>query len=377
MPKYIRNLGPKASERAWREAQGLLAASETRIGHIDTGVFSHKTLGYVGDKPPANLLVSLGKNVYDPKPGNDAPVTDLTKGSGFIDQAAEFPDHGVKTLSVILGDRKDELTGVAPGAKIIPYRVANGPIFVGDARTGKMGEAMNLALDLPNPPRVFSISMGNPGFTGIFEFLRGVTGGKAGIEKETTAAINRAYEQGVIIVCAGGQVLNQVIYPARFGRTIAVGGIREDETHYPDGGYPSPSLIDVWAYAANINRASGVRLASGAIKQLHADDEDPDNVDLEPSGTSYAAPQVAAAAAMWVTRWSVELLAFAEMWMIVEAFRKALRDSAKAESIRKSRNNRQMEKIRRLDVDRLMRTPPDLAATYRKRNAVSAHASWL
>ncbi|MEM8755741.1 MAG: S8/S53 family peptidase, partial [Pseudomonadota bacterium] len=329
MTRYIRDLGPKRSERAWKEAQGLLEASETIIGHIDTGLFPHETLGYRGDAPPANLLIDRGLNVFDPKPGDGAPTTDLTKGSGLIAGASEYPDHGVKTLSVILANRPGELIGVAPGAKVIPYRVANGPIFVGEARTGLIGRAMDHAMDQPNPPRVFSISMGNPGVTGLFEFLRGITGGKPGIEKEATKALNRAYDQGLIVVCAGGQVLDQLVYPARFGRTISVGGITEADTHYPPGGYQNSGEPDIWAYAANVNRAAGARRPDGTIKQTHADD--PDSEEGEPSGTSYAAPQVAAAAAMWVTRWSVELLAFAEMWMIVEAFRRALRDSAKEE----------------------------------------------
>ena len=375
--KYIRDLGPSFGEAAWRDAQKRLRESETIIGHIDTGLFPHKTLGYGDDgAPPENILLAEGKNVFDAGgAAGDAPVTDLTKGEGAIAQAAEFPDHGVKTLSIILADRPGELVGVAPGAKILPYRVANGPVFVGDAKTGLIGRAMDHALDLPNPPRVFSISMGNPGGLGPFELLRVVTGGKAGMQKETTKAINRAYEQGVIVVCAGGQVINQIVYPARFGRTIAVGGIREDGTHYPTGGYKNSGEPDVWAYASNVNRAAGERLADGTIKQTHADD--PGSTDNEPSGTSYAAPQVAAAAAMWVTRWSVELLAFAEMWMIVEAFRKALRDSASREEIKASRNTSKTIRIRRLDIDRLMRTPPDREATLRKRDRVSSHASWL
>ena len=138
------------------------------------------------------------------------------------------------------------------------------------------------------------------------------------------------------------------------------------------GGYKNSGEPDIWAYAANINRAAG-HLKSGKIVQTHADD--PNSTDGEPSGTSYAAPQVAAAAAMWVTRWSVELLAYAEMWMIVEAFRKALRDSASVESIKASANSSKKIKIRRLDIDKLLRTPPDRSAKLRKRNKVSAHAS--
>ncbi len=375
--QFLHDLGPQPGDTAWRSAIGLLAASETIIGHIDTGLFPHETLGFdAAGNPPTNILLDRGLNVYDPGGAfGDAPRTDLRKGSGLIADAAEFPDHGVKTLSVILGNRRGILIGTAPEAKIIPYRVANGPVFVGNARTGLIGRAMDHAMDQPNPPRVFSISMGNPGVVGLFEFLRGITGGSPGMEAETTRAINRAYEQGIIIVAAGGQVINQMVYPARFGRTISVGGIRMDETHYPVGGYKNSGEPDIWAYAANINRAAGSLKSDGTIKQTHA--ADADSTDGEPSGTSYAAPQVAAAAAMWVTRWSVELLALAEMWMIVEAFREALTRSARVERIKASPNSSTLIPIRRLDIEALMRTPPDLTIRHRKRQAVSRHGSWL
>ena len=170
------------------------------------------------------------------------------------------------------------------------------------------------------------------------------------------------------------QVINQIVYPARLGRTIAVGGVRGDENHYPDGGYRNSGKPDIWCYASNVNRAAG-HLKDGKIVQTHADD--PGSDETEPSGTSYATPQVAAAAAMWVTRWSVELHAFAEMWMIVEAFRKALKDSASKEKIKASANSQRKISIRRLDIDKLMRTPPALGHRFRKRNKVTAHGSWL
>ncbi|MEL7463799.1 MAG: S8/S53 family peptidase [Pseudomonadota bacterium] len=376
MTSYIRDLGPSFGEATWREAQGLLEASDTIIGHIDTGVFPHATLGYAGETPPANILLDRGANFFDPDgPNGAAPVTDLTVPDGAL---ADFPDHGVKTLSIILANREGELRGAAPGAKIIPYRVCNGPVFLGEARTGLIGRAMDHAMNDPvnaaNPPKVFTISMGNPGVTGPTEVARLFVGGRPGMEKETTDAINEAYDRGIIIVCAAGQVINQIIYPARFGRTIAVGGIRQDETHYPSGGYQNSGEPDVWAYAANINRAAG-HLANGQIVQTHADD--PNSEDGEPSGTSYAAPQVAAAAAMWVTRWSVELRALGEGWKTVEAFRKALWLSSNVENIKASPNSRRKINIRRLDIDRLLRIPPDPHWALHERNRVSAAGSLL
>lgn len=376
MARMIMNLGPGATDSEWKRAQGLLQASDAAIGHIDTGLFPHRTLGYRGDAPPDNILIDIGLNVFDPKPGDARPVTDLGIGAGGVAAAAEYPDHGVKTLSIILANRPDELIGVAPGARIVPYRVANGPVFVGRAKTNGIGRAIKHAMALPRPfrPNVFSISMGNPGVTGLAEWLRLGIGGSPGMDQETVDAVNRAYEAGIVIVAAGGQVIDRVVYPARFARVIAVGGITSAESHYPPGGYGGDELIDVSAYASNINRAAGFRASDGTIRETHAND--PASDENEPSGTSYAAPQVAAAAALWLTLWAPQLRALPEGWMVVESFRAALRSSARKDRVKAYPSRPETIEIRRLDIERLMRTSPP-GDGLRKRNAASKHASWL
>ena len=38
-------------------------------------------------------------------------------------------------------------------------------------------------------------------------------------------AVDEAYEAGLILVAAGGQVIDSVCYPAKYNRTIGVGGV--------------------------------------------------------------------------------------------------------------------------------------------------------
>jgi hypothetical protein len=178
------------------------------------------------------------------------------------------------------------------------------------------------------------------------------------------------------VVCAGGQVIDRVVYPARFPRTIGVGGITKSETHYPDLGYDAPHMIDVWAYASNINRAAGV-LVGGVITPIHADSTLEQNKDDEPSGTSYACPQVAAAAAMWVTVYAGDLANFNQRWKIVEAFRKALRRSANPERLPLKPGAPATEDIRRLNINTLLQTPPDMAFDYVKAPKARRYISWL
>lgn len=380
-----KDLGPRPSDRTWRESIGLLQASDDYIAHIDTGLFPHDSIGCVGEAYPDNIKLDEGLNVFDAGggAGGDRPVTDLSKDAGLVAEATQVPDHGVKTLSVILG-ATDDLRGVAPGAKVRPYRAANGPVFVGEAKTGALGDALGHALASARPPVAVSISMGNPGGSPIH--LLNAFGVKStpGMQKRAVDAVNLAYEMGVIVVCAGGQIHRTVAYPARFRRTIAVGGLTEPAdrftcVQYPDGGYGSNELIDVWAQAANLNRAAGVRDdATGEILRFHADSDDPRNTERKPVGTSYATPQVAAAAAMWAVRHRAALSAFdGERWKVVEAFRKALRDSADRANVIKQTHRQDRIPVRALNIEALLKTAPDLTAGYVRAARHSAHASWL
>jgi subtilisin family serine protease len=375
---FIRDLGPRAGDARWRAAQRALRAGRTRIGHIDTGLAPHPALGFKNGAPPPNIHMTDGLNWHDPSGGETYAVATLRKGTGLIEDLTEYPDHGVKTLSVILSDN-DRLRGVAPGAHIVPYRVANGPVFRAKATTKNIGYAIDHALGLSHPVRVFSISMGNPGVLGAFEGLRRLLSGETIMAMAARRAIDRAYEAGAIVVCAGGQVIDRVVYPARFSRTIAVGGFKRRGAlieHYPPEGYGDRSRIDVYAMAVDVNRAAAHLDASGKPVFTYADD--PNAPGGEPSGTSYATPQVAAAAAMWVEthRDALEAAFAGARWKIVEAFRLALKRSADTAVARGTEGPGTRGEIRILDIERLLATAPDPDHAYRKRGPAASEGVW-
>lgn len=345
----------------------LLASDRTRIAHVDAGLAPHVGIGWTPGAPaPDNLRIAEGRNVFDPETGGDAPLTGMTVSDGLAAGLIEWPDHGIKTLSVMLSD-DDHLRGVIPGATIVPYRVANGPLFrYGElaegaprSATAAIGRALDLASGAKTPARVASISMGNPGMW-PWEILRSALGGDLGMAKSTGRAVDRAWEGGMIIVCAAGQIINTVVYPARYGRTIAVGGYDKIGgllTHYPPQGYQDPDRVDIWAQAQRINRA-GLRGVGKDAVPVWAE-EDGDGGD--PSGTSYAAPQVAAAAALWVETHhaALESLFAGERWRIVESFRNALRASADREMARIiSGTSWRRRAIRVLNIPNLLKTQP-------------------
>lgn len=381
MATIRKDFGPKDfGEDEWKQAIGLLQASDAFIAHIDAGLAPHGVFGAsIGYAP--NVQIAKGRNFFDPAATGGKPEAPLTIGPGPVANRAQIPDHGVRTACMILG-QTDDLTGVAPGAKLRPYRVANGPVFIGPAKTSAIGEALKHAMGQGDLPASVSVSMGNPGAS--FIHLLNVAGFDAppGMAANTVEAINKAYEQGVIVVCAGGQIIRTVAYPARFGRTIAVGGLTEPADRftaalYPTGGYgPDFPIIDVWAQAQNLNRAAVVK-AGGETLQFYAETDDPRNEDRKPVGTSYAAPQVAAAAALWRVFYGAQLRQFDEKWKIVEAFRKALRASASEKKVRLGPNSDKRRKVRALDIGKLMKTPPDMTADYVRVRRHSAHSSWL
>ena len=168
-----------------------------------------------------------------------------------------------------------------------------------------------------------------------------------------------------------------MIYPARFGRTIAVAGFDHDGstyTHYPKGGYASGiAFVDTWARAGGLNHATGQRDAQGRIVQSWA--ETNAEATEDPLGTSYATAIVAAAAAMWVEKYKdiLHTPAFsgkANAWRRVEAFRHILKSVMPAQQMQSGRARVDPIATRPLDIPLLLRTAPDPDVAYEKR------ASW-
>lgn len=351
--------------------QKLISNARVRIGHIDTGLTRHPALGFKGKTPPPNIELADGADFMNP---GSPPLVDagpkqgtihcLLNGGRIGDCLSDYPDHGTKTLSIILSNNV-KMKGVAPGARIIPVRIADGPIFQEDDQRDNMGRAMKHLLDLPEPPRVITISMGNPGHAGLFQVLFSAVGASSGFNSFTESQFKRAWEMGVIVCCAAGQVIDRVIFPARYKQTIGVGGFFAggDRRHYPVENYDLPERVDVWAQASGINRAVSYR-EGGTEHHVYSEDEE--NIDADDvSGTSYATPQVAAAAALWVeTHWNkLPRLGAGDGWKTVESFRKALVKSADVRSLRLGNGRRVNRPC--LNVNRLVRMAPDLASVSR------------
>jgi subtilisin family serine protease len=306
---YVRGPGPAwhleddfSQLRAARAAAGD-APSPIKIAHLDTGYDPrHKAC-------PAHIVGDQQRNLVDPDRPNDA--TDDTPTSGLLTSRG----HGTATIGILAGplvtgvrptQAKVSLDGVtlggAPMMQIVPVRIANSVVNFG---TGAVAQGIDYAVEIAAD--VVSMSMG-------------------GLPSQAWAdAVNKAYDNGVVVVCAAGNNYGRVptslvVYPARFDRVIAACGAMADKTPYLN--------LPPWAMEGNAGPTSKMTTALAAYTpnipwaRLGVADW----IDLDGRGTSAATPQIAAAAALWLHKNGGNYSA--RNWQRAEAVRRALFDSA-------------------------------------------------
>lgn len=276
---------------------------DLRVGHVDTGIYKGPTFGsWVHWNDGLNLVETDTPNQPWPLPPTQYPP------AGPLD--LPIPQHGTRTASVLCGADPSGFRGVAPRLPIVPVRANNNVVLDDTAEQSRVGQGILHVLD--KKCSVISISFGMPKIH---------KGGLLG------AAVDEAYEKGVIVCGAGGQVFGATCYPGKFFRAICVGGYKfGDGKHWPVY-YPyngTGSFVDVWAPADPITRANGEG----------EDENGPGSLDKrygQGDGTSYATPHVAAAAAYWLTLRGAEIddKYSDAAWKRVEAFRLLLKTTAR------------------------------------------------
>jgi subtilisin family serine protease len=292
---------------------------DLRVGHLDTGFTEHPVFG---DWATGEVWIRTADGLNLREGGSDAHDPLDYEGN---------PGHGTRTCSVVCGDAQplpseqppESEIGVAPRLPVVPCRIVNRVVLTPERNREAVAAGIAHARD--KGCQVISISLGIPFFP------PNATGGMG-------RAVDRAYEAGVIIVAAGGQIIDSVTYPGKYGRTIGVGGVTWQRRIWFD--YKAGrEMIDVWAPADGVLRADSIA-APGQLVVPPIEADDPGAFSLSPGshsgkygkgeGTSYATVHVAAAAAMWLLLRQHDIdRTYGEAWQRVEAFRHLLRTTAR------------------------------------------------
>jgi subtilisin family serine protease len=267
--------------------QQLLPGHGVIVGHPDTGYQDHPEL-------EGRIVSGKGYDfVYDDPDAHD----DLERP---LSTPVPNPGHGTGTASVIVsppgGATKFQgngwVTGVAPGAEIIPLRTAYSVVIF---------SALNLARAIEyataNGAHVISISMG-----GLFSW-------------RLRRAVRYAQSQGVIIVAAAGNYAPFVTWPGVYDEVIAcaASNVRGGTWKHSCNG----RAVDVTAPGESVWRATvrkkGKTLAYDVSRT---------------SGTSFATTNTAGVAAMWLSYHGRDsLIARYGLENVPFVFRRVLRES--------------------------------------------------
>lgn len=242
------------------------------VGHPDTGYGEH----------PEILDALLVEKGYDFVRDDPDPRDELEKALLVL---LDNPSHGTQTASVIVSRRGPQqsyvdddgnpedpaelaVSGVAPGARLIPIRTSRTV-----ALTSMRGlvKAIHHAVD--QGAHVISISMG------------GVP------SRSLKRAVRYAERNGVIVCAAAGNQVRFVVWPAGYEEVVAAAACNAEKQ--PWKGSSRGSRVTVTAPGESVWRAHVVRDSSDEIRIVpHVG---------RGSGTSYAVAHVAGLAALWLS----------------------------------------------------------------------------
>jgi subtilase family protein len=274
---------------AWNILGGpmSIAWDGVKVGQVDTGYTEHPAFGFGHDAPW--LDVDAGRTFFAPGAGPGGPGP----GDGVDPLEGACDGHGTRIGSVIAGCDPSAsggtYLGIAPKVPLVPVRIAN-DVFISHAQR-ELAEALDyLVQDVR--VSVVNLSMG---------FLPRL---QLGVLDD---AIDRAYEAGVIFVCAAGQPLASVVSPAHGRRTIAAAGSTVGGIPWSQSAHGA--AVDWSAPAEFIFRAE----TRGDGSKVYVGGGD---------GTSYATAISSGAAALWLAHHGPTIAqTYPELWQRIEAFK--------------------------------------------------------
>lgn len=219
---------------------------DIRVFQPDTGVVAdHGELGKdIHKRPGAANFVERNQAALDPMTGG------------------RNPGHGTGTGSVVVSDEGGAMRGVAPLASLVPVRCIE-TVAVFDQ--SPVAQAIDHARN--NGAHVISMSLG-----GLFS-------------DALQAAVRKAVKANIIVIAAAGNCVGEVVWPARYPETIAVGGVNA-----------------AWKPWRGSSSGGSVAISGPAEFVLRADPRQQANPNAVSGGqgTSFATAHLAGVAALWL-----------------------------------------------------------------------------
>ena len=292
------HLASVRAPQAWALLGGPqgIAWGGTRVAQIDTGYVHHPAFGFGA---PGGTWIDVANAKTDMPAGfGDNPSQPVEPGGGIDPLTGFNAGHGSRIGATISGCAPaapgGAYFGVAPRVPHLPRRITD--MVVIDHAQREFARALNAAVAWGAGAVNCSLAMVTP-----FHF------------PEIKQAVNAAYEAGVILVCAAGNYVDPVLAPAKWPRTVAVGGVTAADR--PWSGSSFGPAVDFSAPAADLRcvKLSTAGYGGGG------------------DGTSYATALTTGAAALWLThrRADIEAAYGGERWKIAEAFRDIARRTAR------------------------------------------------
>ena len=272
---------------AWQlfAAQNRTPGDGVIVGHPDTGYLPHPTLG--------KTLLGKGFDFT----GNHADALDVSDEGNL-----QWPGHGTKTGSVIAGGTDyrvnakgvHAVSGVAPGARLMPLKVAHRVVLFDriDLDMASLASAIHAA------------SIGDPNYVAQKAQVISISLGGAP-SRSVQEAVATARAQNVIVIAAAGNQVprlffgrgrREVVWPARYPEVSAIAASNASEKPWEgtsEGSKVSVSAPGQSVWVASQNRSDGVSY---------------DCVQMS-TGTSYATATTAGIAALWLSYRAKDLAA--------------------------------------------------------------------
>lgn len=330
----------KTAQKVLKEKLGEMPLEKKRTvkgAHLDSGYFEADDLNPEHLNREESLTCLLEYNGKNGKIAN-TPDRCIVDSKAPLKYRAGRSDmnHGSRTLSVLAGKPVSLDAQRYPGAGLVSaYPDLNVASFriTRDMPVHFFPSEMASAIVKATDSKFDVISLSQGGFPSLY----------------LQEAINHAYTHGTAIFAATGDFFylpiigsltpHTVAFPARFNRVMAVGALTADRTNYADnpclfclwrfwkidswsmrGSYGPESVMaghSISAYAPNITTSVSTKNNKNAIQ-------------LDGDGVSFAVPQVAGAAAMWLARYGGDFKeAEWRSWMKVESVYQALMQSAR------------------------------------------------